>query len=323
MTTDGNERVQLGTFRYIFSMSSIVVITSTAVVLAENFGGGASGWRMAAVIAAVAEIIINTICVLGVKELPESVINEENAITDDNRKAEETDTSASLGKTFITLLHNRFYLLILAVYILFFLNTGVNSSVGAFFAKYILGNDAMLGTFMTAQMVPMIIGLFFTPMLVKKFGIYKVNLTAMGLSAVFCVPFVWAGYQGNVTLMLILTALRGICGGPMNGTLNALIADAGTYSYLKDGVHVEGSMFSCSSMGIKVGGGIGTAMAGWMLGAAGFDGLAEVQTAGALNMITVLYVVVPLAVFVLLTVCMWGMNIQKAIERVKAEKSAK
>ena len=181
----------------------------------------------------------------------------------------------------------------------------------------------MLGTFMTAQMVPMIIGLFFTPMLVKKFGIYKVNLTAMGLSAVFCVPFVWAGYQGNVTLMLILTALRGICGGPMNGTLNALIADAGTYSYLKDGVHVEGSMFSCSSMGIKVGGGIGTAMAGWMLGAAGFDGLAEVQTAGALNMITVLYVVVPLAVFVLLTVCMWGMNIQKAIERVKAEKSAK
>lgn len=109
----------------------------------------------------------------------------------------------------------------------------------------------------------------------------------------------------------------------MNGTLNALIADAGTYSYLKDGVHVEGSMFSCSSMGIKVGGGIGTAMAGWMLGAAGFDGLAEVQTAGALNMITVLYVVVPLAVFVLLTVCMWGMNIQKAIERVKAEKSAK
>ena len=316
MTTDGDERVQLGTFRYVFSMASIIVITSTAVVLAENFGGGASGWRMAAIIAAVAEIVINTVCVLGVKELPQSVIDEANAAAAANAPAVEGDTSASLGKTFVTLLHNRFYLLILAVYILFFMNTNVNSAVGAFFAKFILGNDAMLGTFMMAQMIPMIVGLFFTPVLVKKFGIYKVNLAAMGLSAIFCVPFVWAGFQGNVTLMLVLTALRGICGGPMNGTLNALIADAGTYSYLKDGVHVEGSMFSCSSMGIKVGGGIGTAMAGWMLGAAGFDGLAETQTTAALNMITSLYVVVPLIVFVLLTLCMWGMNIQKAMDKL-------
>jgi len=313
MTTDEHERVQLGTFRYIFSMASIIVITSSAVGIATAFGGGAHGWRMCALVAAVVEIVVNTISVLGVKELPESAFSTKKAEDGEMPK----DESASFGKTILTLLHNRFYLLILAVYILFFLNTNVASAVGAFYAQYILGNSAMLGTFMSAQMIPMILALFFTPMLVKKFGIYKVNLAAMVLSAIFCVPFMIAGYKANVTLMLIFTALRGLAGGPMNGTLNALIANAGKYSYLKDGVHVEGSMFSCSSMGIKVGGGIGTAAAGWMLALAGFDGLAQVQTAGALNMITALYVVVPLIVYVLLALCMAGLNVDKAIEKLE------
>lgn len=310
MTTNQNERVQLGTFRYIFSMTSIVVITSSAVALVNVFGGGAEGWKKVAIVAAVVEIVINTICVLGVKELPEDVINAANSCGVE--ETAESNTSASLGKTFKTLLHNRFYLLILAIYVLFFLYQGVSSTVGAFYAQFVLGNSAMLGTFMMAQMVPMIIGLLFTPVLVKKFGIYKVNLVAMGLSTLCSIPYMIFGFQGNVTMMLVFTAIRGICGGPMNGTLNALIADAGTYSFLKDGVHVEGSMFSCSSMGIKVGGGIGTALSGWLLAAAAFDGMAEVQTAGALNMITGLYVVAPLVVYILMTLCMGGMNIDKA-----------
>lgn len=317
MTTDGDERVQLGTFRYIFSMASIVVITSSAVSISEYFGGGAQGWRMTAIIAAVVEIVINTISVLGVKELPEEVINQENAAAASEMSTDSKDTSASLGKTFLTLLHNKFYLLILAIYILFFLNTTNQSAVGAFYVKYILGNDAMLGILMTAQMIPMIIGLSLTPILVKKFGIYKVNVAAMGLSAILCVPFAYFGFKGNITMIIILTALRGICGGPMNGTLNALIADAATYSFLKDGVHVEGSMFSCSSMGIKVGSGLGNALSGWMLALSGFNGLAETQTPAALSMITSIYVLIPLVIFVLLTFCMLGLNIQKALDELK------
>ena len=76
-------------------------------------------------------------------------------------------------------------------------------------------------------------------------------------------------------------------------------------------------MFSCSSMGIKVGGGIGTALAGWLLNAAGFEGLAETQTQAALHMITGLYVVAPLIVSAMLTLCMAGMNIEKALAGLK------
>ena len=46
---------------------------------------------------------------------------------------------------------------------------------------YVIGNPAMLGTFSMAMMLPMVVGLVFTPMLVKKFkGMYKVNLCGFG-----------------------------------------------------------------------------------------------------------------------------------------------
>ena len=46
--------------------------------------------------------------------------------------------------------------------------------------------------------------------------------------------------MGNFPLMLIVMALRGLGMSPMLGTLNAVIADASTYTYKKDKVHLDG-----------------------------------------------------------------------------------
>lgn len=47
------------------------------------------------------------------------------------------------------------------------MQTGI-TGVGIYYMTYILGNTALLGTFSMASMFPMIIGLAFTPALVKK-----------------------------------------------------------------------------------------------------------------------------------------------------------
>ncbi|NLK40409.1 MAG: MFS transporter, partial [Clostridiales bacterium] len=47
---------------------------------------------------------------------------------------------------------------------------------GVYFATYILGDASLLGLFSLAGMLPMIVGLTLTPILVKRWGIYKVNL---------------------------------------------------------------------------------------------------------------------------------------------------
>lgn len=47
--------------------------------------------------------------------------------------------------------------------------------------------------------------------------------------------------------------------------MNALIANCLEYTFLRTGKRVDGTMYSCTSLGTKLGGGIGTAIAGWLL----------------------------------------------------------
>ena len=52
--------------------------------------------------------------------------------------------------------------------------------------------------------------------------------------------------------------------------MSAVIAQCSEYTYLKSGKRIDGSMFSCTSMGIKLGGGIGIALSGWLLDISGY-----------------------------------------------------
>ena len=75
-----------------------------------------------------------------------------------------------------------------------------------------------------ASMFPMIIGLAFTPALVKKLkGMYKVNLYGYCFAFLFRILFIAAGYMGNVPLMLGASVLAGLGTSPVTGELNALI----------------------------------------------------------------------------------------------------
>ena len=65
----------------------------------------------------------------------------------------------------------------------------------------------------------------------------------------------------------------------MRGGVNALIAAADDYSALKFGKRVTGMMYSCSSVGLKMGTGFGTAVTGILPEFAKFNGTTEAQSA--------------------------------------------
>lgn len=307
ITKNNNERVQLGVFRFIFALLAALLISSMTIGLVDSFGGGATGWRSVALIYAIILIVVNTISVLCVKELPD----EEG----------ESTASGSPAKGFLKnisiCIHNRYYLAILGIYIVNNMMSGISTGVGVYYMSYVLGDSSLLGLFALTGMFPMMISLAFTPLFVKKFGIYKTIVVSMAIAAVMCIPFWIAGTQKAVVPMLVFSALRGLFMGPLTGTLTTLIAEASRYSYLKDGVHIDGTMFSCSSMGIKLGGGIGSALCGWMLAIGGYDGAAAVQSAGAINMISFMYIIVPLILISALVVFSLCMNVEAGNKKLE------
>ena len=70
-------------------------------------------------------------------------------------------------------------------------------------------------------------------------------------------------------------------------------------------------------MGIKLGGGIGTAACGWLLALGGYVGGAAAQSAGAVSMITFMYAVIPAIICVLMFLVVSGLNVEKGIKALE------
>ena len=158
----------------------------------------------------------------------------------------------------------------------------------------------------------MIIGLLVAPSVIKKLnGMYKVNLFGYGFATICRILVIVGGFLGNIPMMLICTALCNLGMSPMQGDLNALIAACAEYTYLTKGKRVDGSMFSSTSLGVKIGGGLGTAITGWLLDASGYVNAAAVQSASALNMLNFMYLWVPMILSAVMTLLLSQMDVEK------------
>ena len=309
ITKNGQERVQLGSFRFIMAMISSVLISTYTIDWVEKLGGGAVGWRNIAIIYAIVLVVLQMICVAFSKE-----IVEEGTV---NKKSEK---NPSVWKDFKLLITNKYYLRILSYYFIWYFGSGVSGGVVVFFALYVLQNAKYLGVLQISSMVPVMLCLMAVPFLTKKFGVYKTNLVGRALGLICTILIAVTGYAGNYWGIVIFTVLRGLLSSPMTGTLNSVIADAAEYTYLKDGRRIEGTLFSCSSIGVKVGSGIGSAACGWLLALGGYDGMAEVQSAAALGMISFMYLMIPVIIQLIQLLLAAGLNVQKANEELREQK---
>ena len=191
--------------------------------------------------------------------------------------------------------------------------------MGVYFMKYVLGDEGLLSTFSLAMNIPLIAGLLVTPWLVRRMGgMYKINIIGYVIGIVGRALVMVAGYMGSIPMMLLFTGVAALGTSPLQGDLNALIASCSEYTFLTKGKRVDGTMYSCSSFGIKVGGSIGTALSGWMMSAAGFVEKAAVQSAGAIDMLYFLYLWAPILLYALVTLVLSRMDVERANERLMA-----
>ena len=334
ITKNNQERVEMGSIRFMFAFGTSMLIQTITVSFVAAFGGGAAAWRTVAIIYAVVGLVSNTISVMSVRELsPEELAgNEINPIVYDKQikegeleqvaeelkgEAQTGEEKYSLGAAFKLLVQNKYYLMIVVSYLLMQIYSAT-LNMGIYFMSYVLKNANLLGVFSWAINIPMIVGLLMTPMLVQKWGgMFRLNKMGYIIGSLGRILVVVAGYMGSVPLMLASTAIAALGMSPLQGNMNALIATCSEYTYLTTGKRVDGTMYSCTSFGTKVGGGIGTAVAGWLLALSGYVGGAKVQSAACMNMLHILYLWMPMVLTILITLILRGLNVEKAVVEQK------
>lgn len=314
ITRNSDERVQMGSIRFMFAFGTNLLIQSITVGGVAMLGGGAAGWRAMAIIYALLGLGVNTLSALSVKELPPEELDSEDEPKDDKLSVAE---SAKL------LLSNRYYLFILIVFLLTQIFTAM-LNMGIYFMTYILNDANLLGTFAWAINVPLIVGLMVTPIVVSRFGgMYRINIVGYVIATLGRLGVLVAAYMHSIPLMLVLSGVAALGMSPLQGTLNALIAEASENTWLRTGKRIDGLMFSCTSLGVKVGGGLGTAVSGWLLAASGYNGQLDVQPGSAIQMLYVMYVWFPLVANALILFLLTRLDVEKVNTRLKEQVDAR
>ena len=315
VTKNSAEQVEMGSWRFMFAFATSLLIQSITLGAVTALGGGAAGWRTVAIIYAIIGLLVNTLSVLSVKELPEGEL-----VDTTDKKEIEQDEKYNLVQAAKLLAGNKYYMMICVTYILQQIY-GAMISMGTYYATYILGNQNLFGVFSWAINIPLIIALVFTPTLVAKWnGMYKLNVMSYTLATISRALVAVAGYMGsgNVTLMLLFTAIAALGQGPWQGDMNAVIAACSEYTWLTKHKRVDGTMYSCTSLGVKLGGGLGTAITGWLLAASHFDRALAVQPESCISMLKIMYLVIPFALDAIITFILSRMKVEEASEKLRA-----
>ena len=313
ITKNSRERVEMGWYRFIFAFSTSLLIQSVTIKFVEIMGGRASGWRMVAIIYAVIGLVVNTLSVLSVKELPEEELNNDVSST--------VDEKYSLIEAAKLLFSNKYYIMICVTYILQQIYSAM-LSMGIYYMMYVLNDEDLFPIFSWAINIPLIIALLITPWLVAKWqSLYKLNLVGYAVGTIGRALVVVVAYMGSVPLMLVFTAVAAFGMGPWQGDMNAVIANCSEYTYMTKKKRVDGTMYSCTSLGIKLGGGIGTALTGWLLEFSKFDKNLDVQLDSCLNMLHIMYLWIPFIICIVITLIMSQMNVEKANQQLRAKRN--
>ena len=149
ITKNSRERVEMGSCRFIFAFSTSLLIQSVTVQFVRAAGGGAAAWRMVAVVYAIIGLIVNTISVFSIKELPEEELKAGK---------DHTEEKYGLIEAAKLLFSNKYYLMICATYICQQIYSAM-LNMGIYYMIYILKNENLYSVFSWAINIPVIIAM--------------------------------------------------------------------------------------------------------------------------------------------------------------------
>lgn len=303
MTNDETDRTSLGSIRFIFANAAVLFISAFTTIFVTSFGGGQQGWTFTA-------LLYGLLC--GIPLMITGFFVKERNVA--KKKTKEQRTS------FITimkaLISNKYFNITLILYFLWYLRQTENAS-RIYYASYIFKNEDLMGILSAAALVPMIIGLLFAPYITGKVGLKKSVITGLIISIVGYV--VMAIFSENVLGFVIGAVINGFGLAPLQAGLTTFVADVGDIVYWKTGVPVQGSVFSITSAGMKVGQGITAALVGWSLQFGGYVANTTAQPDSSIFAMKAITIYFPFLVVISMIVVVLFLNYDKLMPKIRRD----
>ena len=295
VTPNQKDRTSMSTIRFFCTMLSVLIISYCTMNLVNKVG-----WSGMSLIYGAIALVLLIIPFLGTKERYVPI--------------KKDDKKIPFKTSFKVLIQNKHFIVVTLIFIINYAAMGTSSGVGIYYARDIMGNAGIFGTLMLAAILPMMFGLPLFPLLAGKFGKWKCMLVGYLLQIGGLVLIIFN--PASVPVVIIGSVIKGLGGIPHTAGLFAMVADVVDYGEWKTNIRIDGLTYSATSFGMKVGTGIGSALVGWILAFGKYDGSAAVQSASAILSMKVLYIYLPIGLYILGFIALLFSNIDKIYPQV-------
>ena len=285
MSPSSEDRTSLSSYRFACAFLGALLIgwlvPGLKGVLTPAGGAPADGFRNTMVIFAVLSVAMFFYTFWNTRE----------------RVVSPPEQKGSLGKDLGDLKSNAPWLVLFFVAFLNLTNVGLRNGAGIYYFKYVIGNEAAIGTFNLVGFLCFILGALATKLFTARWSRrgLMIWLTLINGAAIAACYFV---DPHNLPLLYVLNIIASFAAGPTPAIVWSMYADTADYGEWKFHRRATGLIFSATVFVQKVGLAIGGALIGWMLGYYGFVANAE-QTPRVIHGITLLFSLLP-GVFALL-----------------------
>ncbi|MBO0982603.1 MFS transporter [Rathayibacter sp. SD072] len=159
------------------------------------------------------------------------------------------------------------------------------TGIAIYYFKYVVGDISLMSL---TGLVPVLIlpAMLFFPRLMKRFKVSTI-ITAGAISGVLAGVLMIVA-NGSLPLILASTALSGLGILPITFLTQLLVIDNAAYNQWSGRRRLESTMGAITAFSVRLGGGLGGAATGWVLGIVGYDGTAATQSPAALTGIVLL-----------------------------------
>jgi GPH family glycoside/pentoside/hexuronide:cation symporter len=282
ITGDMKERNSISSIRFVAVLFAqfFVQVFMLPIILFAGKGDKAAGM----------EIVITWMAIIG------TILLLITFFTTKERIVPTQEQKSSLKDDLADLIGNRPWVIMLTLTILIFITLAMKGGSYVYFFNYYVDSTALtsfispvvntlnsiglnffgtdpaaagFGLFNAGGIIFMLIGLAFSKKLADKFGKRDVFGTALFISAIFILIFVFF-QPSSVGFMYLSMVLHGFFYGITTPILWAMIADVADYSEWKNNRRATAIIFSAMMVGLKAGLSIGGALVAWILGQYGY-----------------------------------------------------
>lgn len=274
-TNSQSERGSMGVFRAVGNYGAGMIISIATIPVTNILGGTQSAWIKYGAVLALLVLLLFLICYNnGRKAVFVSDLEADGSA--DGQTAAPEEEAVPFPEAMGMLLKNKYWVIVLMFNLITAVTNAISGSSGAYYCKWIFGNDGLVGLLGAVGMLATVVGFILSKPIIAKLGVTRtINVGLLGAAVTAAVRSL---IPTNFTVYMVTGLLGSFIQIPLMCLYGVLLAMAVDYNEWKYDKTLVATASGAIGFGNKVGNGLGSLLLSLFLVLGSYDATLSAAT---------------------------------------------